>query len=70
MVYYKPDGTRFVLAHHTAEEWADRMLERLRAIGCSEMAARRLTRSYRQATATREEATHEVHAYRRRGDRT
>jgi hypothetical protein len=34
VIYYKPDGTRFVLAHHTPEEWADALLERLRAIGC------------------------------------
>jgi hypothetical protein len=52
--YFKPDGTKFVLAHHTPEEWADALLERLRAIGCSEMFARRLTRAYRQATASPE----------------
>lgn len=55
MIYHYPDGTRLVLAHHTPEEWADRMRERLLALGCSETYARRIARRIRAAGATPEE---------------
>ena len=50
MTYYLADGTPFVLAHHTPEEWADARREQLLRVGCSETFARRLTRRIRAAT--------------------
>ena len=50
MTYYLANGTPLVLAHHTAEEWADVRREQLLAVGCSQTYARRLARRIRAAT--------------------
>ena len=49
MIYVRPDGSRFALTRHTAEEWADVMYGRYRALGVSETFAWRWTAGYRQA---------------------
>jgi len=49
MRYQRPDGTTFVLAYHSPEEWADIYAQRLRDLGCSETYVRRVTGAIRKA---------------------
>ena len=50
MRYQRSDGRPLVLAYHTAEEWADAMLDRFLALGCSVEVATELTRPIREAS--------------------
>jgi hypothetical protein len=56
MIYRKSDGTRFVLAYHSPDEWADVYRQRLIDLGCSPTYASRVARSYRQAELSTAEA--------------
>lgn len=49
MTYEKRDGTTFVLAHHSPEEWADVIRDRLRRLGCSDRYARSVASSIEHA---------------------
>lgn len=55
MKYRRSDGTTFVLASHTPEEWAEAYAERLRNLGCSEQYVRKIAKGIRSATTDHKE---------------